>query len=73
MSRTTSLSEFAAAQPNPKGKCRICALPPKVLEQIRAAKGSVPATVVARWLRDAHQFEVSVTGEPIRRCWAQHQ
>lgn len=69
----TSLSEFAAKQPNPKAKCRVCQLPAGVLAEVRAAKGAVPATVVARWLREEQGVDVSVSGEPVRRCWAQHQ
>lgn len=71
MPRTPSLLEFAAAQPNPFAKCRLCALPAKVNVQMREAHDAgVPGTVIAKWLDAAHTLKVSA--DAVRRHLASH-
>ena len=61
-----SLAEFAAAQPNPKAKCPTCALPSEVREQVDAAQGVHPGSVVGKWVRGlGHQ----IGDDGIRRHW----
>ncbi len=71
-SKSVSLTDYAAAAPNLRAKCRVCALPPDVLAEVRAAKGQLQATVVVRWLRDVHGIMLHNNGAQIRTCWAQH-
>lgn len=69
--KTVSLSEFAAGQPNPNAKCRLCALGDDVRGQVAVGiNGGVAATVATRWLEAAHAVKISP--EAVRRCCRAH-
>lgn len=71
-STSTSLADFAAAQPNPNKKCQVCTLPDDVLAQVRAAKDKIPGTVITRWLNAEHGLSLQPDGDSVRNCNRNH-
>lgn len=59
MTAPKSLKDFVTAQR--MKDCRICSLPPEILQQIQSARSQrrVTRTMILQWLREEHHIDIT--------------